>query len=131
MGTKDTDPAAAIKNIDRQLQDTRRFRRIARAIKPQPSSSLTKVEIVHTVSHLHPVTGKVMETTTVKTVDTRQPLEEAIIKRNKHHFAQADGTPFTKFPLSKISSDNGYNIFEDAEGHEIRLCPKTLLRRQK
>jgi hypothetical protein len=121
MATKDTDPVAAIQNIDRQLQDTRRFRRIARAIKPQPSSSLTKVEIVHMVSHLHPVTGKVVETTTVKTVDTRQALEEAIIERNKRHVAQADGTPFTKFPLSKISSDNGYNVFEDVEGHEIRL----------
>jgi hypothetical protein len=119
--TKDTDPAAAIKNIDRQLNDTRRFQRIARAIKPQPSSSLTKVEIVHTAAHLHPVTGKVVETTTVKTVDTRKALEAAIIERNKRHFAQADGTPFTKLPLSKISSENGYNVFEDAAGHEILL----------
>jgi hypothetical protein len=123
MARKDTDPAVAIQNIDRQLQDDqRRFQRITQAIKPQPSSSLTKVEIVHTLSHVHhPVTDKIVETTTVKTVDTRQALEETIIEPNKRHFAQADGTPFTKFPLSKISSENRYDVFEDAEGHEIRL----------
>jgi hypothetical protein len=100
--TKDTDPVAAIKNIDRQLNETSRFRRIPRAIKPQPSSSLTKVEIVHTVSLLHPVTEKVVETTTVKTVDTRKALEAAIIERNKRHFAQADQLctprPARRFP---------------------------------
>jgi hypothetical protein len=97
----------------------------ARAIEPQPSSSLTKVEIVHTVSHLHPVTGKVVETTTVKTVDTRKALEEAIIERNKQHFAQADGTPFTKkLPLY------GYNVFEDTVGHEIRLPEDSFVETQ-
>jgi hypothetical protein len=126
--TKDTDPAAAIKNIDRQLNDTRRFRRIAPAIKPQPSSSLTKVEIIHTAAHLHSVTGKVVETTTIKTVDTRKALEAAIIARNKRHFAQADGTPFTKLPLSKI---NGYNVFEDDAGHEIPLPDDSFVETKK
>jgi hypothetical protein len=129
MATKNTDPAAAIQNIDRQLRDTSRFRRIARAIKPQPSSSLMKVEIVHTVSHLHPVTGRVVSTTT-QTVDTRKALEEAIIHRNKWHFAQAHGTPFTKHPLSKISSNNGYDVFADAAGNEIILPEHSFIETQ-
>jgi hypothetical protein len=121
MSSKDTNVEVAIKNIDRQLRDTQRFRRIARAVKPTTNSTLTKVEISTTTSHLHPATGKVVENTTVKVVDTRIALEEAIIARNKTHFAQADGTPFTRSPLAHIGSENGYNVFEDAEGREIRL----------
>jgi hypothetical protein len=51
----------------------------------------------------------------------RTALEEAIIARNQKHFAQAKGTPFTRSPLAHIGSDNGYNVFEDAAGCEIRL----------
>jgi hypothetical protein len=106
MSSKDTNVDAAIKNIDRQLKDARIFQRIARAVKPQNSAPLTKVEIVTTTSHLHPVTGKVIENSTIKVVDTRKALEEAIITRNKVHFAQAGGTPFTRSPLSHIGSGN-------------------------
>jgi hypothetical protein len=105
---------AAIKNIDRQLKDARIFRRIARAVKPQNSVTLTKVVIVTITSHLHPVAGNVIENTTIKVIDTRKALEDAIA-RNKEHFAQADGTPSTRSPLSRICSVNGYNVFEDAE----------------
>jgi hypothetical protein len=66
MLSKDTDVDAAIKNIDRQLKDAEIFQRIAQAVKPQNSAPLTNVEIVTTTSHLHPVTGKVTEISTIK-----------------------------------------------------------------
>jgi hypothetical protein len=128
MPSKDTNVDAAIKNIGRQLKGAKIFQRIARAVKPQNSAPLTKVEIVTTTSHLHPVTGKVIETSAIKVVDTRKVLEEAIIAWNKAHFAQADGTPFTQSPLSHIGSGNGYNVFTDAAGKEICLQDTTFIK---
>jgi hypothetical protein len=83
----------AIKNIERQLADGRRYQRIARAIKPTSQAALTKVEIITECTHIHPKTGKVVTFKTVKTVDTRKALETAIIERNKRYFAQAHSTP--------------------------------------
>jgi hypothetical protein len=52
MSSRATDTDAAITNIERQLSDGRRFRRISRAIEPSTSAALTKVEIVsHTFTH--------------------------------------------------------------------------------
>jgi hypothetical protein len=82
MSSKDTNVEVTIKNIDRQLRDTQRLRRIARTVKPQTNSTLTKVEITTTTTHLHPSTGKVIENTTVKVVDTRKALEGA---GRRHH----------------------------------------------
>jgi hypothetical protein len=112
---------SAIKTIDRQLAEGRRFRRIAKVVKPNTPAALTKVEIVTTQSHLHPHTGQVVNSKTVKLVDTGRALEEAIIARNKHNFAQADGTPFTRPPLSQIGSSNGYSLYQDAAGRNINV----------
>jgi hypothetical protein len=119
--SKNPDVKAAIKTIDRQLTEGRRFRRIANAIKPTTTAALTKVEIVTTQSHLHPRTGKIVESKTVKIVNTRQALETVIIERNKKHFAQAEGTPFTRDPLSRIGSSNGYSVYHDAAGTAIQV----------
>jgi hypothetical protein len=121
MSSQSTDVDAAIKTIDRQLAEGRRFRRIARIVKPNTPAALTKVEIVTTQSHLHPHTGQVVDSKTVKLVDTRRTLEEAIIARNKNHFAQADGTLFTRPPLSRIGSSNGYSLYQDAAGRNINV----------
>jgi hypothetical protein len=120
MSSKDADVTSAIKTIDRQLTSGRRFRRIARALKPATSAHLTKVEIVSTTAYLHPVTGKTVKFKKVKVIDTRQALVTAIIARSKKHFAQAEGTLFTQEPLVRISSKNGYNVYQDAQG-KIRL----------
>jgi hypothetical protein len=100
MSSQYSNVDATIKTINRQLAEGRRFRRIAKVVKPSMLAALTKVEIVTTQFHLHPRTGQVVDSKTVKLVDTRRALEEAIITRNKYHFAQADGTPFTRPPLS-------------------------------
>jgi hypothetical protein len=116
---KDTD--AAIKNIERQLSDGRQFRRISRAIKPPTSATLTKVEIVTSETHLHPSTGQVVTKTTTELIDTRKALEAAIIERNQRHFAQADGTPFTREPFSRIGRENDYSVHHDAHGNAIQV----------
>jgi hypothetical protein len=42
LAQKDTNVDAAIKNIDNQLRDNKRFSRIARTLKPNASPALTK-----------------------------------------------------------------------------------------
>jgi hypothetical protein len=79
------------------------------------------VEINTTESYLHPRTGHVITKTTTKVVDTRKALETAIIERNQRHFAQVEGTPFTRLPLSRIGKENNYDVFHDAAGDTIRL----------
>jgi hypothetical protein len=70
MSLQSTDVDAAIKTIDRQLAEGCRFCRIAKVVKPSTPAALTKVEIVTTQSHLHPHTGQVVDSKTVKLVDT-------------------------------------------------------------
>jgi hypothetical protein len=117
-----TDTAAAVKSVDRQLNDTRVFSRIAKSIKPTGSPALTKVEITTTREYLHPqTTGRRTFINKATTIDVRAELESAIIQRNRCHFAQAQGTPFTEFPLNIIRSDNDFNTYEDSAGNDISL----------
>jgi hypothetical protein len=62
----------------------------------------------------------------VRGVDTRAELEAAIIARNKKHFSQAASTPFATAPLACIGSDNGFNIYEDADSNRLFLPPPTF-----
>jgi hypothetical protein len=121
MSAKDADAISAIKTIDRQLTSGRRFHRIAHALKPATSATLAKVKIISTESSLHPVTGITVSFNKVRVIDTRKALEDAIIARNKKHFAQADGTPFTQQPFVRINSENGYNVYSDANGNDIQV----------
>jgi hypothetical protein len=123
-----TSREAALKNVTRQLQDTHRFSRIKRAIDPIRQPPLTKVELVHASAHLHPTTGEWVSHRKVHTVNTRQELEDCIIARNKRHFAQADGTPFTQAPLSFISSTNNFNLYQDAQGSPLKSLMTVLPR---
>jgi hypothetical protein len=84
-------------------------------------AALTKVEIITECTHIHPKICKVVTLKTIKTVDTRKALETAIIERNKRHFAQAQGTPFTCEPFSRICRSNGYDVYSDKDGHEIQI----------
>jgi hypothetical protein len=127
MSAKDADANAALKTIERQLTSGRQFRRIARALKPANNAALTKVEIVTTQSHIHSSTGKVVKFDNVKVVNTRHALEAAIIERHKGHFAQANGTPFTRELFLRIGSDNGYNVYLDADETEIHVPEEAFL----
>jgi hypothetical protein len=44
-----------------------------------------------------------------------------IIDGNKRHFAHAEGPPFTQEPLSGIGTSNGYSVYQNVEGAEIRV----------
>jgi hypothetical protein len=121
MSTKDADVTSAIKTIDRQVTSGSRFRRIANALKLATSATLTKVAIVSTETYLHPVTGNTVTFKKVQVIDTRKALKDTIIAHNKKHFAQAEGTPFMQEPFVRISSDNGYNVYRDAQHNDIHV----------
>jgi hypothetical protein len=120
------DVDVAVRNLERRQADNRMYGRIRASIKPTQSAPLTKVELVEESEHIHPITGKRVKIRKVLTVDTKRELEAAIIARNKRHFAQATGTPWTQFPLKLIGSNNGYNVFRDDAGNDITL-PETAL----
>jgi hypothetical protein len=116
-----TNTAVAVNSIDRQLNDTKIFSRIAKAIKPTGSPALTKVEITTTREYLHPHTSRRTFMNKATTIDVRAKLEAVIVQRNRRHFAQAQGTPFTEFPLNLIRSDNDFNTYQDSAGNNISL----------
>jgi hypothetical protein len=76
---------------------------------------------------MHPTIGNIVTFKTVKTVDARKALETAIIDRNKRHFAQADGTPFTHDPFSRIGSSNGYDVYTVAAGEPIGIPEDSVI----
>jgi hypothetical protein len=111
----------AVKNVEKQLQDNRRFSRIARTLKSNSSPALTKVEIISTREHIHPVTGKRHTFTDTTTVDIHKELETAIINRSQRHFAQAESTPLTVPLLRFINSYKEFNVCKDAADNDVVL----------
>jgi hypothetical protein len=98
VAPKGTSEEVTLKNIQRQLQDTKRFARISRTNKDQTVQALTKVELVTSREYVHPRSGHRHAFHDTTTIDVRHELEVAIIARNKRHFSQAEGTPFTQPP---------------------------------
>jgi hypothetical protein len=92
MSLANTDVDAAIRNIDRQLVDSRRFQRISQALKPTANVTMTKVEIVTTASHLHPTTG---ETVTQRTGKPLKALlsKETVVTLPKRRARRLQQTP--------------------------------------
>ena len=103
------------------------FRRIKATLKLSTSSALTKVILSSTSTHIHPANGTRVEMQQENIIDTKRALEEAIIGRNKRHFAQAQGTPFSVPPLSHISSNNGFNVYRDHAGNDITLSDSSFI----
>jgi hypothetical protein len=121
VAPKGTDEERAVKNLDKQLKDNRRFARITRTLTPAVSFTLTKVELVTSREHIHPATGARHTITKTATIDTHRELEDAIIRWNRRHFAQSEGTPFTRPPLKFINSDNGFNVYRDSNDQNVVL----------
>ena len=116
-----TEPEKARQQLLTRLRSRRRFKNIQRALKPVTTQALTQVEILSERSHLDPSTGRTRTITARRIVNTREALESAIRDRNKKHFAQAYGTPWTKAPLSAVSSSNNFDLVSDSNGNPITL----------
>jgi hypothetical protein len=59
-------------------------------------------------------------------VDTKDELELRILARNKLHFAQAEGTPFTVAPLKDLTPDDALESFSEPDGARLRLPAGTF-----
>jgi hypothetical protein len=92
-------PTESLKCINKQLLSTAHFGHIKKVLQPSAPSPLTKVHVTTTERTVDPVTGHATSTQRVAVIDTRAELEARILARNKKHFAQAQGTPFTAAPL--------------------------------
>jgi hypothetical protein len=125
----DTDPAAALKCINKQLRQSTKFRHIRHTLKPSHQAPLTKVHVTTLESTLNPETGLTEERTHVQVMGTRQELETRILARNKQDFTQAEGTPFTEEPLQSLTADNAL-AFLGPDDTPIQLPPGTFWRRQ-
>jgi hypothetical protein len=119
-------PAEALKCIDKQLRQTANFGHIKSILKPSTQSSLTKVHVTTTESVLDATAGAEVLRQSVAIVDTKSELESRILARNKKHFAQAQGTPFTKSPLLDMTPENLPDYF-DSSGQPQHLPAGTFL----
>lgn len=111
----DTDTEATLRCVERQLRSNRSFWRIQQVMDPSPQQALTRIKVTRTVAHINPHRGGVIETEQTILVNTRAELEATILTRNKKHFAKANGSPFTTFPLNRIGGAQDFELLID--GH--------------
>ena len=95
---KDTNPLHEIKRIQRNERVRSTFRKIKRVLKPQRHNNITHVLIP--------------EGHGWSSVSEPNQMRDLLIERNKSHFNQASGSPFTIEPLSRICRWDG-TISED------------------
>jgi hypothetical protein len=109
-------PEESLKCIDCQVKQTTSFANVQYPIKPTTFKPLSNVHVTTKTM----TTGVPVEASHVEVVDTRIELEQQILARNKKHFAQAEGTPFTQAPLNLMTATNALNYF-DENGEPIGL----------
>ena len=118
--TNQYDPKKALEQVEkmeRTKQSYQQIRKVFNTSSPQP---LVKIKIPTFTEHIHPETGDIIYVdkkthTQIKKkkftiVDTKNALEEALIKRNKKHLRQAKSTPWKKSNLRNVTSSNEYWI---------------------
>jgi hypothetical protein len=119
-------PAESLKCIDKQLRQMAHYGHIKATLKSTAPSSLKKVHITTTAHVADPITGAITEAKTVTVVDTKAELESRILARNKKHFAQAEGSPFTIMPLKDLTPADSLEEFFDSSGQPINLPAGTF-----
>ena len=87
--------AKILRRLHKAENTHRAFLKLRRFLKPLHSGGVTKLELPVN----QPDGSVVFEMT-----EDPAKIEEACLTRNKMHFAQAEGTPFTTLPLSAIES---------------------------
>jgi hypothetical protein len=110
--------AAALKCIIKQLRQKQQFLHIGQALHLSQHDPLNKVHVTRTATVVNPATGICSDIPQVKVIDTRAALEAAILARNKLHFAQAEGTPFTMASLKSLTADTFLELF-DVDGKHL------------
>jgi hypothetical protein len=119
------DLAASLQCINKQLRQMKKFCNIRQALNPQLQSTLNKVHVTMTEQYIDPATGQVKFIQKVEVIDTKAELESRILARNKKHFAQAQGTPFTEEPLLSLTPDL-LRDFLDSDGNPLQLPEGTF-----
>jgi hypothetical protein len=119
-------PEESLKCINKQLRSTANFSHIKKALRPSMPSPLTKEHVTTMQHNIDPITGQPTTIKHVGIVDTKAELESRILARNKKHFAQAEGTPFTEYPLNSMRSDNALEHYYDAYGQPLNLPDGTF-----
>jgi hypothetical protein len=114
-------PAAALKCINKQLQQSANVGHIKYVLRPSTQTPLTKVQVTSTERRTDPLTGDVSSHKTVEIIDIKAELESRILARNKKHFAQTEHTPFTKHPLKSMHVGEDLDKYFDLEGNPLHL----------
>ncbi len=100
----DAEKAKILRRLHRAETTHKAFLKLRRFLKPKNTGGVTKLEL--------PINQPDGTMTTEVTEDPKT-IEAACLSRNKTHFGQAQGTPFTIPPLSLIES-NGCGPISDA-----------------
>ena len=100
----DTNKAKILRRLHRAETTHNAFLKLRRYLKPKNTGGVTKLEI--------PI-NQPDGTTITEITEDPQLIEAACLARNKMHFRQAQGTPFTIPPLSLIES-SGCGPISDA-----------------
>ena len=128
---KQKDKDKAIKAYKRLQTESQQYKRIDRVLKDNDHTPLTRIEIGDRITTINPVTGEAsVSEEEIITIYSQEALENAIIDRNKKHFSQAKGTPFTLKPLSDITNHN-FNLTPDGIDITDQLPPRYLPRDQR
>jgi hypothetical protein len=115
----------SLRCISCQLKQSSHFGNIKHALRPCTQSSLSKVHVTTSLTSINPDTGETEKTNHVQVIDAKAELEAHILERNKRHFTQAKGTPFTQHPLKEMHAGNAQSYF-DASGQPLGLPAGTF-----
>ena len=112
------DKEKALKEARHRLQQKKKFQQIKECVKGQMTAGVSQILIPE------PYTGypyRNEEITEWRTVHGEKEVEEILLSRNRKHFAQAMGTPFTcKEMMEKIPfTANSATTQKILEGEEV------------
>jgi hypothetical protein len=112
---EDTTSEKLLKKLRHREAQTACFNKLANALKPAGHrGGVTKVEIT--------VDGKTIAYTEKKDVDRE------VKNRNRHHFNDPAGSPFTVFPLSEVGvTETNFQTSHLPDGREVRMPVGTFI----
>ena len=103
-----TDTSAIIKRIIQAETRRAMFQRFNRYVNPTPVSNMNYLEIP--LDDGHPK----VRTTKWSRIDDVEEMNDHLTRYNRHHFSQAQNTPFTVAPLSTSLGHSGLTHIGDS-----------------